>query len=229
MLLALGLIAIAAQFIYNNYNIISIIHFYLARIGEFTETSAGKGLTAIFLIITGMGVKTAAKHIYLFFYRFIFYIDDTEEIIPKEHHRDEMIDRVRKNWINVLLHDPLSNSDQIELELEELPDKVRAFQPRSVKLPDRIPRILPSSSNTLDIINELGNSFLILGDPGSGKTTLLLQIAEKFLDVADKDDRHRIPVVFNLSSWAIKRLPLEEWLVDDMQFQFGIPPSAMEH
>lgn len=229
MLLALGLIAISTQFIYNNYNIVSIIHFYLTRIGEFTETSAGKGLTAIFLIITGMGVKPVAKYIYLFFYKFIFYIDDEEDIIPKEHHRDEMIDLVRKNWINVLLHNPLSNSHQIELELEELPDKVKALQPRSVKLPDRVPRTLPSSSKTLDIINDLGNSFLILGDPGSGKTTLLLQIAEKFLDVADKDDRHRIPVVFNLSSWAKKRLPLEEWLVDDMQFQFGIPPSLAKN
>src|SRR5258708_27922951 len=46
---------------------------------------------------------------------------------------------------------------------------------------------------------------LILGEPGSGKTTLLLQLARELLDRAEQDETHRMPVVFNLSSWADRK------------------------
>jgi predicted NACHT family NTPase len=64
------------------------------------------------------------------------------------------------------------------------------------------------------IFDELGRAMLILGGPGAGKTTLLLELASDLLDRAEQDAAHPIPVVFHLSSWAVRRCPLADWLVD---------------
>jgi len=53
---------------------------------------------------------------------------------------------------------------------------------------------------------------LILGDPGAGKTVLLLQLAEALLAQAERTPSARVPIVFNLASWAQARKPIIEWM-----------------
>jgi predicted NACHT family NTPase len=67
--------------------------------------------------------------------------------------------------------------------------------------------------NSFEFFDHTGNALLILGAPGGGKTTLLLQLAKKLLDRAKRDKDQPIPVVFHLSSWVIRRLPVGQWLV----------------
>src|SRR6185295_2196028 len=66
------------------------------------------------------------------------------------------------------------------------------------------------------VFDRLGGALLILGAPGGGKTTLLLELAQTLLDRAKNDPLHAIPVVFNLASWASRRLPLDQWLVEEL-------------
>jgi predicted NACHT family NTPase len=69
---------------------------------------------------------------------------------------------------------------------------------------------------------------LILGAPGAGKTTLLLMLARELLDRAERDAGHPIPVIFNLSSWAEKRLSLAAWMVDELNKQHDVPRAMAE-
>ena len=133
-----------------------------------------------------------------------------------------MIDHVRDRWIKGILQPSLSNVVPMSLALNECRDKIDLRGNLEVRLPNRLPRVLPPSAKIIDIFDELGGSFLILGDPGSGKTTLLLQLAEKLLDRADEDDKFPIPVVFHLSTWANRRLSLADWLVEELLLRYGV-------
>jgi predicted NACHT family NTPase len=46
---------------------------------------------------------------------------------------------------------------------------------------------------------------LMLGKPGSGKTTTLLDLAQILLERARNEQRERVPVIVNLSSWKKKQ------------------------
>ena len=64
---------------------------------------------------------------------------------------------------------------------------------------------------------------LILGEPGAGKTTLLLELARDLIARARSDEMLPLPVVFNLSSWSQKQLPLAEWLVEELHLKYQVP------
>jgi predicted NACHT family NTPase len=64
---------------------------------------------------------------------------------------------------------------------------------------------------------------LILGAPGAGKTTLLLTLAQDLLIRAAQDPEQPIPVIFPLSSWAERRRPMVDWLVDALNEQYDVP------
>lgn len=69
------------------------------------------------------------------------------------------------------------------------------------------------------VYDDADGELLILGAPGSGKTTLLLELARDLLFRAEQDEDHPIPVVFNLSSWAMKRQTLSDWLVEELKWR----------
>jgi CHAT domain/NACHT domain len=73
-----------------------------------------------------------------------------------------------------------------------------------------------------EVLAENG-SLLILGDPGSGKTVALLEIARQLLANADSDAMLASPVVFNLSSWAAKRLALADWMTAELTAKYQVP------
>jgi DNA polymerase III delta prime subunit len=64
---------------------------------------------------------------------------------------------------------------------------------------------------------------LLLGAPGTGKSTSLRELARELLLRAEQDPTHPLPVIINLSSWATKKLPLEAWLVEQVQLVYGLP------
>ena len=80
----------------------------------------------------------------------------------------------------------------------------------------------------MDVFDQMNQLLLILGEPGSGKTTRLLELLEALLMRAETDPMHPTPVVFNLSSWAEKRPPLEEWLVDELRTKYSIPKKVAQ-
>ncbi|MGA7414532.1 MAG: NACHT domain-containing protein, partial [Bryobacteraceae bacterium] len=140
-----------------------------------------------------------------------------------QRNRLAMLERVRSDWIDGVLKQSLYKVARIELGLEAKDDAVELPLNAIVQVPDRAPTVIPPGTGIVDIFDKLGQALLILGAPGTGKTTLLLELAGALLDRAFKDESHPIPVVFNLSSWALKREPLAKWLVSELNLRSFVP------
>ena len=138
--------------------------------------------------------------------------------------RQVLVDNVRHYWIEGVLERSLHNQALIELGLEER-SKAVASPLRGVgEFPDEPSRALPEGTQATDIFDGLGEgrTLLILGEPGAGKTTTLLKLAQSLLERIGDDLSQPIPVILNLSSWAKKRQPIAEWLVQDLYETFQV-------
>jgi hypothetical protein len=140
-----------------------------------------------------------------------------------DSNRHRMLAKVRRDWIDGYLKHSLDNLARIELGLEEKPDAVSRPWDLIVQQPDRAPRPLPPGQAMSAVFDELDQALLILGAPGAGKTTLLLELTCDLLNRAEQDTTHPIPVVFHLSSWAVRRRPLVDWLADELAERYYVP------
>ena len=139
--------------------------------------------------------------------------------------RSRMLGRVRSFWIEGVLEQSLHQIARVELGLETKPEAVLHPWELLVQPLDQAPRPLPPGVGIAAVFDQLGQALLILGAPGAGKTTLLLELARDLLDRAERDPAHPIPVVFNLSTWATRRQPLDRWLVDELRDRYDVPRS----
>ena len=130
---------------------------------------------------------------------------------------------MRTIWITGVLQPSLSHEVLIDLGLAERTAAVVRLLDLLVQRADGADRLLPPETHILDVFDTSDRTLLILGAPGAGKTTLLLELAEELLARATHDPDHPIPVVFLLSSWAARRRPLADWLVDALSEQYGVP------
>ncbi|MEL6404269.1 MAG: NACHT domain-containing protein [Chloroflexota bacterium] len=151
---------------------------------------------------------------------------------PPKSNRELLIETVRNNWIEGVLHDAL-NDAQIPIDIEttleqveesnrfreyELPIKTVLRQEGHVEPFERSPELL------YQIFKDTDGRLLILGAPGSGKTILLLQLAEKLLEQAEADPKFSlVPAVFNLSSWASDpKQSIETWVVNELGRNYNV-------
>lgn len=81
---------------------------------------------------------------------------------------------------------------------------------------------IAKQSNLLEVFKRFGERLLILGMPGSGKTITLLDMARQLIERARHQAEHRIPVIFNLSSWQ-KPLSIEQWLILELVGKYNLP------
>jgi energy-coupling factor transporter ATP-binding protein EcfA2 len=145
-------------------------------------------------------------------------------LTPVQHtNRQRLLKRVHTIWIEGLLEQSLHHATWIDLHLQMHPHGLENPWHLMVQELNRGPRSLPPGTSIIQVFDESDEELLILGEPGSGKTTLLLYLARTLLDRAEVDERRRIPVVFNLSSWAQQRLPLSQWLVEELKLRYQIP------
>src|SRR5581483_6031752 len=148
--------------------------------------------------------------------------------IELRNERQFLLNRVRKIWITDLLEKSLQHAVWIDLHLQERPDVLLNPWSLVVQELDQEPHILPSGTSILQAFVEADEELLILGEPGSGKTMVLLYVARMLLDMAERDERRRLPVVFNLSSWAKQRLPLEHWMLEEIVLRYKMPRKAAQ-
>ena len=132
----------------------------------------------------------------------------------QERNRESLLQKVKSFWIQGVLEQSLHGKMQLELDMEYRPDMV-------LQRPNRPNRKLRSGTRILEVFEEVGGELLILGEPGSGKTTMLLELASDLITRAERDDDRPMPVVFNLSSWAEEREPLADWIVDELNVNYG--------
>jgi hypothetical protein len=136
--------------------------------------------------------------------------------LPKDFNRHRLLAKVHAFWITGVLEHSLYGADLIKLGLQE-----QSINP--CEDVDHPISSLPCGMHITQIYDQVEGELLILGAPGSGKTTLLLQLARDLITRAKQDENHPMPVVFNLSSWAIKRQPLTEWLVEELNSKYQVP------
>lgn len=141
---------------------------------------------------------------------------------PQERNRFAMLQNVRSFWIEGVLENSLHSAVAIDLGTR--------FESGAVENPWNTVLRTPagdepqvSDMTPIEIFDRLNGKLLILGDPGSGKTTTLLTLARELLNRAEQDEQHPLPIIFNLSSWGEKQLPLEEWLVEELSTRYHAP------
>jgi transcriptional regulator with XRE-family HTH domain len=141
----------------------------------------------------------------------------------KDANRQRMLERVRHFWIKGLLEHSLQNATLLALELHEEPHLVENPWQLVVQEAGAQASALPPGTSITQVYDSSNGELLILGEPGAGKTTLLLELASALLERATQEEAHPIPVVFNLSSWAVKRQPLSLWLVEELIMKYQVP------
>jgi DNA polymerase III delta prime subunit len=141
------------------------------------------------------------------------------------HDRDirrRMVARVRDFWIKGVLEESLYEQVLIALNVQTEPQAVSFNGPRLARRRQQETQLLPVGTSISQVYNDAHQRLLILGAPGAGKTTLLLELARSLLDEADHDETRPLPVIFNLSSWAQQKQPLDQWLVQELSDQYGL-------
>jgi eukaryotic-like serine/threonine-protein kinase len=151
-----------------------------------------------------------------------------EELLTKN--RQTVMDKVHVK-IESKLKDSLSQEARMDLGLEERPEMLGMQLQRLGQERETLPR----GTHLFDRMTELGSggTLLVLGEPGGGKTTLLMELAKDWLGCTDaKQFDQAIPVVLNLSSWEIYRLPDQkrlifiDWLAEELYRQYQLPPQT---
>ncbi|GHO48638.1 TIR domain-containing protein [Ktedonospora formicarum] len=129
--------------------------------------------------------------------------------------RENMALRLQSMY-HELLADSLQEAAWIELGLSMQPNAVQNATNLWLRQVTRPAHPLPPGTSISKVYQEANQELLLLGKPGTGKSTLLYQLGHDLLKEAIKHPRHPLPVLFPLSSWAQKRLPLQEWIVEQL-------------
>lgn len=135
----------------------------------------------------------------------------------RQSNRSRMLDKVNDFWIVGVLENAMHERKSLDLELEF------AAPGTLLKHLDHSDYELPTSANILGVFEDMNRELLILGQPGAGKTVLLLQLTRELIVAARNDETQPIPVVFNLSSWAVRRVSIEAWLMDELRVKYQVP------
>jgi hypothetical protein len=132
--------------------------------------------------------------------------------------RQQLLQRV-KATVEQSLRFALQNCIPVGLNLMAHPDFVDNAQAGKSQNANRAVSIWQS-------YEDADGDLLILGASGAGKTVLLEELTHQLIQQAERDRRALTPVMLNLSSWATKRLPLEEWLVEELSLTYFVPPEV---
>jgi serine/threonine protein kinase/predicted ATPase/tetrahydromethanopterin S-methyltransferase subunit G len=139
-----------------------------------------------------------------------------------------LLRKVRSIWVSGVLAHSLHGAALIEPGLQEQPSAVADPWQLVLHHLEKAPYSLPTGTHISKIYDEACGELLILGAPGAGKTTLLLELARVLLERAEVDESQAVPVVFPLSSWADKQLPLQDWLVQELRFKYQVPAQLAQ-
>jgi serine/threonine protein kinase len=143
--------------------------------------------------------------------------------ISMKRNRQRMLQKVRSFWITGVLEQSLRETSLITPELHEAQDAVAKPWTLSLYRSDKHVRSFTSGTHISEVYDQAQGELLILGEAGSGKTTLLLELARTLLDRAEQYESHPIPVIFTLSSWSEKQLPIDRWLVEELNSKYQVP------
>jgi len=122
-----------------------------------------------------------------------------------------------------LLEQTLQGAALLELGLSHKPGAVSSAAALVLRLPHQPERPLPFGTSLLSVYDEAEQELLILGEPGAGKSTLLLELAQHLVERVEQEQSHPLPVILPLSSWAVKQLPLRDWMWEQVALLYDVP------
>ena len=140
--------------------------------------------------------------------------------------RTDYLLAARTRWLE-RLRNSLEEQIRLELAFESMPEMAVGYDPRFDHRVGRKKIVVDASTSLADLFAAHGRAMLILGSPGSGKTTTLLHLAEQLFEQAIQNESNAIPIVLNLSSWAWKQEPMEEWIATQLQRSGLMPDQAI--
>lgn len=141
--------------------------------------------------------------------------------------RQQIIENVRHFWIDGVLENSLHGAVLMQLGLSTQSNF--SHHPWIVNVRHNgEDHSLTANTRILDVFDQSAGTLLILGEPGSGKTTLLLELTRDLLNQAETQPNSRIPIIFNLSSWARDTHSIDDWLVDELNIKYQVARSVAE-
>ena len=145
-----------------------------------------------------------------------------KEVGQRAQARSDLLNEIRRKWLDTEPEQSPGKLGRLDLRLVlrsgAVDDQFRSFFRR----PHEPDRLLEPGTPIAAIYRDVGSQLLILGSSGSGKTTLLLEIARDLVEGAIKVPTRPIPVYFHLSSWAVERQPLADWLVGELHKLYNV-------
>src|SRR5260221_2838895 len=137
--------------------------------------------------------------------------------------RQIMLGRVQNTWITSFLENRLYYS--YDEQFLPLPLRVCVGSRFDLVLSNPLEptQTMPSGTTLATVFDQSRGELLMLDESGAGKTTLLLELVRDLLKRAKANPLLPVPVVLMLSSWATRKLPLEQWIAEELQAKYDIP------
>ena len=139
-----------------------------------------------------------------------------------DQNRVRMLRRLRRAYSEIMSQS-LQGTAWLELEIASKPDAVQNAAHLLLRMERSTEELLPAGTSITQAYDEAEHELLILGEPGAGKSTLLLNLAEQLLLRTEHDETHPLPVILPLSTWAVKRPKLEDWIAEQLTQIYDVP------
>jgi hypothetical protein len=133
----------------------------------------------------------------------------THRLTIQQKNRMEMLERLRR-FYREQMSQSLQEVVRLDLHLSQTSD------------------VGHNTTNPLSILHvydEAEHELLIMGEPGTGKSMLMLDLAQHLVKKAEMYETLPLPVILDLSSWAIKRPQLQDWLSEQIAKRYDVPLS----
>jgi energy-coupling factor transporter ATP-binding protein EcfA2 len=150
---------------------------------------------------------------------------DLAPLLPREATFRRLLRlRVAQYWVESELTPIRELSALLSLTLEFVPTTAQDRW-NEVSPTPATQKLFVESRQLTDLLAEKPGLLAILGEPGSGKSTILVAAAERLLEEAERDGDAPVAVIFPLASWANHRMPMVDWLAEQLEERYDIPST----
>lgn len=134
-----------------------------------------------------------------------------------KQNRKQMLQQLQRSY-RELSKPTIQGVDWLELSLVETPDEVENITSFVQYQPNQIEQAFPANTSSIvHAYEQAARKLLILGEPGAGKSMLLYQLGSYLVEQAKQDEILPMPVLLPLSSWAVKRPALQDWIYEQLR------------